>query len=53
MDDEDLPQALPSTTAVAPKSAWGLRLAAWSAVLIPLTWGGWFTVQKALVLLAQ
>ena len=53
VDDEDLPQALPSTTAVAPKSAWGLRLAAWSAVLIPLTWGGWFTVQKALVLLAQ
>ena len=53
VDDEDLPQALPSTTAAAPKSAWGLRLAAWSTVLIPLAWGGWFTVQKAVVLLAQ
>jgi MFS family permease len=53
VDDEDLPQALPSTTAAAPKSAWGLRLAAWSTVLIPLAWGSWFTVQKAVVLLAQ
>jgi hypothetical protein len=53
VDDEDLPQALPITTAAAPAAAWGLRLAAWSAVLIPLAWGGWFTVQKAVVLLAQ
>jgi hypothetical protein len=36
-----------------PTAAWGLRIAAWSVVLIPLAWGGWFTVQKAAVLLAQ
>lgn len=53
IDDDDTPAALPAATAASPAAAWGLRLAAWSAVLIPLTWGGWFTVQKALVLLAQ
>jgi len=30
---------------------WGLRAAAWSAMLIPLGWGAWFTVQKVLTLL--
>lgn len=30
---------------------WGLRLASWSAVLLPLGWGAWFTVQKVLLLL--
>jgi MFS family permease len=53
IDDDDTPAALPAATAASPAAAWGLRFAAWSAVLIPLTWGGWFTVQKALVLLAQ
>lgn len=28
-----------------------LRLATWSAVLLPLGWGAWFTVQKVLLLL--
>jgi MFS family permease len=37
--------ALPATP------RWGLRLAAWSAVLLPLAWGAWFTVQKAALLL--
>jgi hypothetical protein len=38
--------------AAAPAPArWGMRMAAWSAVLIPLGWGAWFTVQKVLTLL--
>ena len=53
VQDEDAPAALPAGGATAAAAAWGLRLAAWSAVLIPLAWGGWFTVQKAAVLLAQ
>lgn len=53
VEDEDLPQALPSTTAAPPATAFGLRIVAWSAVLTPLAWGGWFTVQKMAVLLTQ
>ena len=30
---------------------WPLRLAAWAPVLLPLAWGGWFTLGKALLLL--
>ncbi|OYX78873.1 MAG: MFS transporter [Sphingomonadales bacterium 32-65-25] len=53
VEDEEQSQPLPAGSATAASAAWGLRFAAWSAVLIPLAWGGWFTVQKAVVLLAQ
>lgn len=52
VDDDETPAARPVTAAAAPAN-WGLRMAAWSVVLLPLGWGGWFTVQKAAVLLAQ
>ncbi len=35
----------------AASAQWNLRIAAWSAVLLPLGWGAWFTVQKAILLL--
>jgi MFS family permease len=53
VEDETAPAAVPATTGPAPAAAWGVRLAAWSAVLIPLAGGAWFTVKKAVVLLAQ
>jgi MFS family permease len=37
----------PASTA---RVRWPLRLAAWAPVLLPLAWGGWFTVQKAMTL---
>lgn len=37
----------------APGAAWGLRLAGWGAVVLPLAWGASFTIEKALVLVAQ
>nr|WP_303782254.1 MFS transporter [Sandarakinorhabdus limnophila] len=52
-DEEPSQPLLAAASAAPPAAAWGLRFAAWSAVLIPLAWGGWFTVQKAVVLLAQ
>ena len=52
VEERAAPLALPATAAAAP-AAWGLRLAAWSVVLIPLVWGGWFTVQKASALIVQ
>lgn len=51
VEDEALSPALAATTNAAAPAAWGLRLAAWSAVLVPLAWGGWFTLNKAIVLL--
>lgn len=53
VENRDAASALPANAGTEAPPAWGLRLAAWSAVLIPLAWGGWFTVQKAAVLLAQ
>ena len=53
VEDADARPALPAAIGAAAPAAWGLRFAAWSAVLVPLAWGGWFTVQKAAVLLAQ
>ena len=50
-DGAPAPARMAQSHAVAP-ARWGLRLAAWSAVLGPLAWGGWFTVQKAAALLA-
>jgi MFS family permease len=38
-----------AATIARPRPA--LRVAAWSAVLAPLAWGGWFTLQKAALLL--
>ena len=52
-DEEPSQPLLAAASAAPPAAAWGLRFASWSAVLIPLAWGGWFTVQKAVVLLAQ
>ena len=52
-DEEPSQPLLAAASAAPPAAAWGLRFAAWSAVLISLAWGGWFTVQKAVVLLAQ
>jgi len=46
--------AAAASTAGPPSTArirWPLRLAAWAPVLLPLAWGGWFTLQKALLLL--
>lgn len=49
----DAPPVTISTAApvAAIPARWSLRLAAWSAMLLPLGWGGWFTVQKMLLLL--
>ena len=33
------------------RANWPLRLLSWGAVLVPLAWGGWFTLVKALALL--
>jgi MFS family permease len=46
--DADRAAAGPAAT---PQARPALRLAAWSAVLLPLAWGGWFTLQKAALLL--
>ena len=48
--DDDAPASREGGTATAARPAWGLRLMTWSAVLIPLAWGGWFTVAKAILL---
>jgi MFS family permease len=53
VEDADARPALPATIGTAVPADWGPRLAVWGAVLAPLAWGGWFTVQKAIVLLAQ
>jgi MFS family permease len=42
--------AFAGTVATPAAPRWGLRAAAWSAVLIPLGWGAWFTVQKVATL---
>lgn len=53
VDDEDAAPALAvATAAPAARPAWGPRFAAWATVLVPLAWGGWFTVQKAAILLS-
>jgi MFS family permease len=50
---QDHPAAAANATGPASMAnvRWPLRLAAWAPVLLPLAWGGWFTVQKALLLL--
>ncbi|WP_156255894.1 OFA family MFS transporter, partial [Sandarakinorhabdus oryzae] len=53
VEDDGPPPALTAVSGTAAPAAWSLRLGAWGAVLIPLAWGAWFTVQKAAVLLAQ
>ncbi|WP_439545684.1 OFA family MFS transporter [Sandarakinorhabdus sp.] len=44
-------EAVTSVAAAPVAARWGLRLATWSAVLLPLGWGAWFTVQKLVLLL--
>jgi hypothetical protein len=52
IDDEARPEVAVAASASLAAPMWGLRLAAWGAVLMPLAWGGWFTVQKAAILLS-
>lgn len=49
--DDPAATASPSGPASAARVHWPLRLAAWAPVLLLLAWGGWFTLQKALLLL--
>jgi MFS family permease len=46
----DTQSPLPDTQQAA-NPRWGHRIAAWSAVLLPLLWGAWFTLKKAILLL--
>jgi hypothetical protein len=50
---QDAPDAAAAAagTAAPARARWGLRLAGWSAVLLPLAWGAWFTLQKAVLLI--
>ena len=50
--DGEAPEAtLPASAGTATTARWGLRAASWGAVLLPLAWGAWFTLQKAAALL--
>jgi MFS family permease len=50
---QDAPDAatVMTGTAAPARARPGLRFAAWSAVLLPLAWGAWFMLQKAVLLL--
>lgn len=48
--DAPRPAVIADAPAQANPARWGLRLTSWIAVVLPLGWGAWFTVNKVVLL---